>query len=341
MPTSEAISLPVPETARKSITTLLHDHRPLVVALASLLIVVLGVLGFRTQLQSLVSRGKLDSARVVVLPFRGNATAGEALKRGFEDVWSDWQDLHVISDAELAEVLPRGSIPRSLSEARELAKKLGARRIVWGEIYATKNASTTRVELYDLAEDGQSPPRTAFLANSVIDRPTIAKTSFALLKDPQRPSLADGGDGGTRSLAAWTAYGRGHLALVQWNLTEAARAFTAAVDSDPAYAAAGTWLAQVLEWTRYQNSDWQAHANHAEEGIGQLPAPDRLVAAAVAALARSDFPVACARYRELTQAVSASFIGWYGLGECQCRKCVPHVREGSSARAAGACPFDP
>src|SRR6185503_20964250 len=44
---------------------------------------------------------------------------------------------------------------------------------------------------------------------------------------------------------------------------------------------------------------------------------DRALVDALVAINDGRFPNACSKYRELTQADSADFAGWYGLGECQ------------------------
>jgi hypothetical protein len=230
---------------------------------------------------------------------------------------SEWQDLHIASDLEVAELLPREGVTLSLSEGRAIARKLGARRLVWGEVYGGAQTPKARGELYDLADNTLSSPRTVLLDGPITDRSSIVRASFALLKNPERPSLADGGDGGTRSLAAWNAYGNAHVALANWDLGEAERSFAEAVQADPRFYAAQAWLAQLIEWKRYAGGEWQSHANRAIEGVERLASRDSLIATAVAAMAGGDFPLACASYRSLSKAEAINFIGWYGLGECQ------------------------
>src|SRR5205085_6027227 len=109
-------------------------RRQVTAGLAAVVAVSLSLIAVRGRVSSVFNQ-RMDPARIVVFPFRGDARAGEAVRRSFEDAWGDWQDLHIVPDAEAAEVLPNDGIPRSLSEVRTLAKKLGARRVVWGEVY--------------------------------------------------------------------------------------------------------------------------------------------------------------------------------------------------------------
>jgi eukaryotic-like serine/threonine-protein kinase len=285
------------------------------VALSAL--ALFGVLARRNGFARLGGTPPLDSSRVVILPFRGERNAATQVRRNFEDVWGDWQDVHVASDLEVAELLPRDGLPHSLSDARAIGKKLGARRLVWGEVYGSPLSPHAKGELYDLSDNSQSSPRTVLLDGPITDRNSFVRASFALLKNPERPALADGGDGGTHSLAAWNAYGNAHVALANWDLAEAERLLAEATQADPKFYAAQTWLAQVLEWVRYEGGEWLAHANRAVQGVGQLASRDSLVASAVGAMASGDFPQACASYRTLAKTEPTNFIGWYGLGECQ------------------------
>jgi eukaryotic-like serine/threonine-protein kinase len=304
-----------PSAARSSFPR----SRPLLVSAAAALaaLALFGVLARRNGVARLGGVPPIDSSRVVILPFRGERNAAAQVRRNFEDVWSDWQDLHLASDIEVAELLPKEGLPRSLSEARAIGEKLGARRLVWGEVYGGAQTPHAKGELYDLADNTQSSPRTVVLDGPITDRNSFVKASFALLKNPERPAMADGGDGGTHSLAAWSAYGNAHVALANWDLGEAERSFTEATQADPTFYAAQAWLAQLVEWRRYDGGEWQPHANRAMEGVAHLSSRDSLIASAVGAIASGDFPAACTSYRALSKIEAVNFMGWYGLGECQ------------------------
>jgi protein kinase-like protein len=279
-------------------------------------------------LASLGGSEPMDSSRVVVLTFRGERNAAAQVTRSFEDALNEWQDLHVVSAIELADALPPSGVAASLAEARAIARRLRARRLIWGEVSGSGESSRVRGELYDLADAGQ-PARAVLVNAPMTDRNAFFSASMAMLKKPNRPKLADGGDRGTRSFTAWSAYGEAHAAFERWDVAGAARQFAEAVAADPNYAAAQAWLAQILAWTNPERGDWQDHANRATAALDTLSPRDRLIAAAVGAMAAGDYPRACGSYAELTQLEPRSFIGWYGLAECQ-RLDQAVVRNGTS-----------
>ncbi len=263
------------------------------------------------------SDSQLDSSRVVILPFRGNEAAGTQIARDLQDAWGNWQDMNVASDLQVAEVMRDKRLPSSLADATDIARRLGARRLVWGEISGMGSAARAKGELYDLADDASPSPRTVVINGAGRDHDGLVSASLALLKNPQRPSLADGGDGRTHSFAAWNAYGNGHIALAQWNLPQAEKEFAQAVASDPNYGPAHVWLTQLGAWVRPESSDWHVHANRAIEGAGGLTPYDSLIATAVASLSTGNYPTACRSYTGITKRFPLDFRGWYGLGECQ------------------------
>jgi serine/threonine protein kinase/tetratricopeptide (TPR) repeat protein len=259
----------------------------------------------------------LDSSRVVILPFRGDKTAASDFTHSLSDAWNDWQDLRVPSDVEMAEFLPSSGVPSSIGEAREIARKLRARRFVWGEVAKRGSATQTRLELYDAAETNALNPRTVVLQDPPATRDGFVKASIALLKNPQRPVWADGGDEGTHSFAAWSAYGEGHIALAKWDLAEAERQFRTAATIDDNYSAPHVWLAQLLAWTHPDSAEWSTQATRAMRHPETLDSRDRMIATAVAALSNGNYADACDTYIRLTKQDPQNFVGWFGMGECQ------------------------
>jgi serine/threonine protein kinase/tetratricopeptide (TPR) repeat protein len=259
----------------------------------------------------------LDSSRVAILPFRGDKAAAADFTRNLSDAWTDWQDLRVPPDVEVAEFLPATGVPSSLGEARDIARRLRARRFVWGEVSKRGSTTSARLELYDGADTNAGNPHTLVLPDAPSTRDGFVKISIALLKNPKRPQWADGGDLGTHSFAAWTAYGEGHMALAKWDLAEAERQFRTATTTDDNYSAPHAWLAQLVAWTNPDSADWPAHAARALSHPETLASRDRLIATAVAALANGNYADACTGYSRLTKEDPQNFVGWFGLGECQ------------------------
>jgi serine/threonine protein kinase/tetratricopeptide (TPR) repeat protein len=258
----------------------------------------------------------LDSSRLVILPFRGDKTAASDFTHNLSDAWNDWQDLRVPPDVEMAEFLPASGVPSSIGEAREIARKLRAPRFVWGEVAKRGSATQASLELYE-ADKNPANPRTVVLHDPPTTRDGFVKASIALLKNPKRPAWADGGDQGTHSFAAWSAYGEGHMALAKWDLADAERQFRTAATIDDSYSAPHVWLAQLLAWTHPDSAEWHTQAARALRRPETLDSRDRLIATAVAALANDNYSAACDAYTRLTRDDPQNFVGWFGLGECQ------------------------
>jgi serine/threonine protein kinase len=258
-----------------------------------------------------------DPTKIVILPLRGEPTRGEVIARNLRESLTKWQGLYVVSDLELADAM-RGTTLTSLKDARTIARSLNAGKLIWGQVASTPDSGRVRVELYDLSSGRAVPPRSYAIQSDTHADQSYSDAAITLMKDPDRPAAADGGDRGTRSYRAWLAYGAGHIALARWDLPSALQAFKESVIADPNYAAARLWLAQVAAWkARDATVSWKVEARRALTGRSTFSLRDSLLGEGLAALAEGRFPQACASYRRLTSVDSSDFAGWYGLGECQ------------------------
>jgi len=258
-----------------------------------------------------------DSTRFLILPFAGPPAEGARVARALQETLNRWEGIDAVSDLELADAMPGNAPPpRSLSEARALARRLRAGRLVWGEVSGTGESSRARVVLYNVA--GEGAPVLGSTAIGAGDDTALSRTWIELLKPRNTPPAAEGGDGGTRSFGAWSAYGRGHVALARWNLPVAEKEFRGALAADGSYLPARLWLAQTLAWSdSASHREWQENVTRAAGRPEGLVERDRLVAAGLDAMGRGDYPGACTAYRKLLERDSLDFAGWYGLGECQ------------------------
>ena len=279
--------------------------------------ILVAVAASGAELSGLFGRGPVpDSAKVVILPLRGDRARGEAIARTLRESFSKWQGLYVVSDLELADAM-RGMTLTSLKDARSIARSLGAGKLIWGKAGDSTDSGGALIELYDLSSDGKAAPRSYAIQNGRSDH-SYAGAATTLMRDPRRPPSADGGDNGTASYGAWRAFGAGHIALAQWDLPSALQDFKMSVAADPNYAPARIWLAQVAAWTsRDASIDWKAEARRALIGRSALSTRDSILGEGLAALADARYGRACASYRRLTSIDSSDFAGWYGLGECQ------------------------
>src|SRR5438552_9067306 len=261
----------------------------------------------------------LDTARFVIIrsssPATPLASNSESVNQKLYEALGSWKGLQVVSDAAVDEAIrSEGGPPTSLGEALQIARRLGAGKMVW-----TRNVSgssrSIRAELFDVGKRASTGRFT--LLDDSSGRQDFARAALLLVAIPNRVALAEDGDGLTTSFDAWTAYNRGHLALAQWNLTDAARGFAEAVSADGAFPVAHLWLAQVQAWTNPERrADWGARAARPLHD-GRLNERDQLMSQALVALADQRYPTACVAYRRLSESKGVDFVGWYGLGECQ------------------------
>jgi tRNA A-37 threonylcarbamoyl transferase component Bud32/tetratricopeptide (TPR) repeat protein len=260
----------------------------------------------------------LDSSRVVILPLadQGGSHVGGGAAERLYDAFSHWRGLPLVADTKVAQAISdKGGAPSTENEALSLARSLGAGQLVWGHATGQPGRVTVRVHLYDVGTE-ESRDELRFV-DSTSDGSAYALAAVQLLQVQNRPRAAEGGDDLTNNFLAWSAYGRGHVDLKNWDLAGAERDFRAAIEADPAYTPARLWLAQLLEWKPQQADEWREHARRVAIDRNRLTVRDQLVATGLWALGDGRFPAACDAYSRLTKRDSADFVGWYGLGECQ------------------------
>jgi len=257
----------------------------------------------------------LDSTRVAVLPFAGDAPrqTRERVTNGLYASLSEWRGLHLASDQDVADATRAEGAPTSTRAAAALARRMGAGRFIWGQV-STDDPSQARAQLYDVSSNA-ALRSIRFVGTG--DQTGFAQAARELLEIPNRPASADGGDGKTTSYPAWSAYAEGHIAAGNGDLTTAERAFRSAAATDPAFAPARVWLAQVLAWkTPTARQEWRDEAAQGLRAESGLSEKDRLIAVALSHMAEKRYPEACAAYARLTAVDSANFAGLFGLGQC-------------------------
>jgi tetratricopeptide (TPR) repeat protein len=219
-----------------------------------------------------------------------------------------------VSDQDVADVVAIDGRPTSTRAAAALARRVGAGRFIWGQV-DSDNPSHARAQLYDVSS---SVPAISVQLQETTDHGAFSRAANDLLRIPNRPAAADGGDGKTTSYSAWTAYGRGHVALVNGDYANAEKNFREAVTGDPGFGPGRVWLAQTLSWRAPESrGDWREQISQGLGAPGGLSQRDRLIGIALSRLADRRYPEACGAYAQLTRADSLDFIGQYGLGQCQ------------------------
>jgi eukaryotic-like serine/threonine-protein kinase len=309
---------PAPRIDWQRIPRSLRSRKSRVILAATAAIVLGGVLATPTARRIISPQNPLDTARFVIVPapnLMGRlATNSDHLNQKLYEAFGSWKGLSLVSDAAVDEAIRSEGPPASLGDALRIAHRLGAGRMVWTRAVSGSDRGI-RAELFDVGS-GVTSGRFALLDDSSANK-DFARAALLLLAIPNRVTLAEDGDGLTTSFDAWTAYNRGHLALANWNLAEAARQFAAAAAADRAFPVAHLWLAQVRAWTNPEGRiDWGAGAARAFQD-GRLSERDQLMSQALVALADQRYPAACDVYRRLSDSKGVDFVGSYGLAECQ------------------------
>src|SRR4029077_2612515 len=202
-----------------------------------------------------------------------------------------------------------------------IARRLGAGKLVMGQLWSFGDTLRLTAGLYDAARGG-APLREVTMrvpANS-----NGIGAAFNALADSLLGADLSGARGAgaeqTRSLRALRAYALGERAIREWDLGNAAREFRAAIAADSAFARAYLGLGQALLWaadsTADAGRDRSVIARRAAELLGRLGGADGALLLAQQAMFEQRRPDACRQYREILERDSTSFSGWFGLAEC-------------------------
>jgi tRNA A-37 threonylcarbamoyl transferase component Bud32/tetratricopeptide (TPR) repeat protein len=301
----------------RSWSTRINKRRALIAAIGTVLVLAAAATA-RDRIPGL--RGaffgsELDSTKIALVPFGGSGSRADRdrILNRLYGALTEWRGLKIASDQDAGDVTS-SSPPRSIRDAANLARSVGAATFIWGQLNAD-DPSHVRVELFDVSSN---VPRKSFSLPANADSSALRGTVRQLLKMPNRPPGADGGDGRTTSYTAWSAYARGHLGIQTGEFVSAEKNFQEAVTADPDFAPARIWLAQVRAWLRPSSrQEWRddvIQGIHAGSGLSQK---DSLIGASLSSLADKRYPDACLSYSRMVARDSLDFVGLYGLGQCR------------------------
>jgi hypothetical protein len=269
----------------------------------------------------------LDAQRYVVLPFRHRGAAAPSLLNGdlcellLYHGFRRWRDVRLSDDLAVHDAVARLGRPlATLGDARAVARRVGAGRLVWGELVPVGDSVQVNAVLYDVRRGTPVRQHQARLAPDLGDvSGTFRALADSLLLAGALPRGTAGQSLPTAFLGAWLAYDSAHRAVARWDLPAADTALAHAAAQDTSFAEASLWLAQVRHWRGAPPETWVAAATRSVAQGAALTARDRLRAEALAAQAGARQDVACDRYRQLVAADSGDFGAWFGLGECHAR----------------------
>ncbi len=263
----------------------------------------------------------LDERRWIIVPFDNVSHAPDAEWLGSASVnllylnLSQWRDLRVVDDERVADLLrgrPRATM--GLAEARGLARRAGAGRIVMGDLLKTGSQLTVVGKVYRVRDGERVRQFTVQVpaADSVI--PAYRALAAGLLDLP--PSGATGGIG-TASLDAFRDYARGMAHLRTWELDSAVAAFRQAIASDSTFALGHYQLARTLGWEGGSDSAEILELERAaRQGTG-LPERERALINGYAAFITGRVEEARSIFRSLAGRDSLDAEAWFSLGETE------------------------
>jgi len=306
------------------------NRRWLAAAAVTLAIVSMGFVLSRHEggMGSLFTPTALDSTKYAVIP-SGGASAPSFAADSIYRTLEKWNGISLV-DADLMREAIAKTSDTTIDGALTVAKRFGAGRMVVTRDPGP-NSKGFRIALYDV----QSGTKIRDVASEELrDLPEpYAAAMYALLRNPDRPKRADGGDGRTNSLPAWLAYGRAHAALEKNNFRFALAEFTSASEKDPDFIPALIWKSQLQEWYSSDSVPWAGAAIRIGSRLSGLSAGDSTLGAAVFAMAQHRFPDACTAYESLTRQNADDFVAWFGAGECREKDSVV-VRDRRSGNVA-------
>jgi len=276
------------------------------------------------------TRATLDTARYAILPFEHREGSRQTTLDGADcaellaEAFARWAEVHLADKTRLYDALSRRRerLPFRIpfDTALAIARRLGAGRLVMGQLWSFDDTLRLTAALYDVARGG-TPVReitTRVAATGAIGAAFNALADSLLGADPGTAQGA--GAEQTHSLRALRAHALGERAIREWDLERAAREFRAAIAADSAFARAYLGLGQALLWAADSTADAvrdrSVIARRAAELLGRLGGADGALLLAQQAMFEQRRPDACRQYREILERDSTSFSGWFGLAEC-------------------------
>ncbi len=266
----------------------------------------------------------IDPGLHAVLPFglASNAVSenldGAAVARHLGRAMDFWRDLRVVDPQRTNGAVDRHGPVRTLNDALEVARDLGAGRLIWGDVWHRGDSVEVRAGLYEV---GSGKEERTVRATIDVERGDVVAAMDQLSASLALGAVRERGSAsairGTHVREAFLRYEAGHRALRAWDLDAAAEHFHTAMDRDPGFAHASLMRAQVMQWAGAPPVAWRLAASRAVVHREQLDDREQLLADGLLALAEARFSQACERYREVVNRDSLDFAGWYGLGECQ------------------------
>lgn len=247
---------------------------------------------------------------------------------------AQWQDLHVVDYEHTLDLLRdaklEGATRVGLDNARGIAKKAGAGRVVTGQVTEIGDSLIVTASLYDVAEGNATDKARAAGKKGTDPRILFADIAGQLLDLQGAPRLSmDLVQQTTSSIEAYRLYLTGLKALNSWRIDAADSLFTQAIALDSTFALAYYRKSIAMGWGGGPDSMRITWGEKALEHAQRLPARlQELVRAHVeqskafvayanrdSVAARVGFLASRERLRKLLAADSSDAEAWFALGD--------------------------
>ncbi len=289
------------------------------IALIGLVTILLIAIAVRNGASSAAGTAGVDTTRYAILPFDYGQNAGLSLneRQLLQDGLARWSGIEVVPPFQIADALARKDSSLSPSDARDVAREVGAGRYIRGEVSRIGDSVRINAQLFGTAGGWALKDKSVRVGSDLARLDSVFQIlADTLLFRSAPPLMRREGPLATRSAPARQAFARGHEALEEWDLFAADSAFSAASRFDPNYAQAFLWLAQVRLWNRQPPATWRSAAERAAAGRERLSSHNQLLSDALLALARGDVTRACGAWELLTGQEPHDFAAWYGWSTC-------------------------
>lgn len=253
------------------------SRRPLAIGAAVLLAVAAGV-------AALVLRPAPANAKEwMVAPFevQGPDRSLDWLREGSLNMLTlslaQWQDLHVVDYEHTLDLLRDAKLDGAsrvgLEQARTVARKAGAGRVVMGQVTEIGDSLIVTASLYDAGNGNATDKARAAGKKGTDPRILFGDIAGQLLDLQGAPRLSvDLVQQTTSSIEAYRLYLSGLRALNSWRLAQADSLFDQAIALDTTFALAYYRKSIALGWNGAYDSTRLEWTDKAQQYLGRLPA---------------------------------------------------------------------
>lgn len=309
-------------------------RRPLAIAAGVLAVAAAGI-GY-----TMTGGSSTDSKEWLVAPFevQGPDRSLDWLREGSLNMLTlslaQWQDLHVVDYEHTLDLLRdakiEGAARVGLEQARGIAKKAGAGRVVTGQVTEIGDSLIVTASLYDVAKGNATDKARAAGKKGTDPRILFADIAGQLLDLQGAPRLSvDLVQQTTSSIEAYRLYLNGLKALNSWRIDAADTMFTKAIALDTTFALAYYRKSLALAWQGVSDSTRLQWSEKALQHAQRLPTRQQeLVRAHVeqtkafmassvgdTVAARVGFLASRERVLKLLAADSTDAEAWFSLGD--------------------------